>query len=218
MGGRFAYYLLQLFLISFFCYVIPLCVPLVLVVFVIHYYIDRINLFYRSSMNENYTLGTLRTMYKLMESSVLIFAVGNTFWSGFFGISPWRPLNVITLCIVVFYVAFIWLVPFASEVKLICYHQDLERVSYEECNRTNRFEHTYRLSNPATNLFHQGRMNYAFDTQTQMVAAMSANRMQASGAGMMASVGGGVGLGIAPMTSSIGGAPVQYSSGIRSFA
>lgn len=114
MGGRFVYYLLQLFLISFFSYVIPLSVPLVLVVFIIHYFIDRVNLYYRSSNNETYGLDTLRTMYKLMETSVLLFAVGNAFWSGFFGIPMWRPLSIAAVSIAVFYVAYIWLVPFSA--------------------------------------------------------------------------------------------------------
>jgi hypothetical protein len=110
LGGRFAYYLLQLFLISFFCYVIPLCVPLVLIAYILHYYIDRINLFYRSSMNEHFGLNTIRTMYKLMETSVLIFAIGNTFWSRYFHISITRPLNLVTLIIAALYVIYIWVV------------------------------------------------------------------------------------------------------------
>ena len=236
LGGRFAYFLLQLFLISFFSYVIPLCVPLTLLVFIVHYYLDRINLFSRSSMNEHFGLGALRTMYKLMESSILVFALGNAFWSGFFHIPVSRPLNIIAISIAVFYVAWIWLVPFASEVKVICYRPRFEMLSYDECLRSNRFEQTYRMMNPATNLFHQGRMNYAFDQATKVAAATGYGQTQISGIpglggvpqvpGMRISGGGiggvGVGAPINPMNSS-GFYPGQAVpgvnvSGLRNFA
>jgi len=79
-------------------------------------------------------------------------------------------------------------------------------MSYEECYKSNRFEQTYRLTNPATNLFYQGRVNYAFDQNTRLAASLVPQN-QAGGIGTYGQLQtSGVGQPIgAPLSSSIGG-------------
>jgi hypothetical protein len=60
------FYILQVYLVCFFSYLIPFGVPILLIAIIIHYYIDRINLFYRSSMTVHFNFTLLRNMYQLL--------------------------------------------------------------------------------------------------------------------------------------------------------
>lgn len=157
------YYLLQVYLVCFFSYIIPIGVPILLVAVVIHYYIDRINLFYRSSMTVHFNFSLLRTMYRLLEASVLVFAIGNAIWSKYFHVSFWRVFNVVALGVAVLFALIVYFLRYRWELKVLCTTIDFEPLSYSECQKLGKFEHTYKSENPATALLFYETKNFAYD-------------------------------------------------------
>lgn len=50
LAQRYSYYLLQLYLVAFYAYAVPIIVPAVIVIFFFQYIVDKYNLFKRSSL------------------------------------------------------------------------------------------------------------------------------------------------------------------------
>ena len=78
MAGRYTYYLLMVYVASFYNYIAPACCPALIIIFIFQYYADKFNLFYRQSFNRNMNCSLTRWLLKLFELSILIFALGNS--------------------------------------------------------------------------------------------------------------------------------------------
>lgn len=76
MAQRYAYYILQLYTASFYAYLVPICAPAVAVIFAIQYWVEKYNLFRRSSLFYNLNYNLSRNMVKIGEVSVLIYSIG----------------------------------------------------------------------------------------------------------------------------------------------
>lgn len=114
MAGRYSYYLVRVYTCLYYSYLVPLGVLGTVVIFGFQYWIDKIKMIKFSSeyFEMNYFLS--RTILKLFEASLLIFAVGNLLFS----IVIHRNLkgdsyviNIISVSIALIYILFIYLAP-----------------------------------------------------------------------------------------------------------
>ncbi len=72
---------MQIYSVFFYAYLVPLCIPILLILLSIQYWIDKYNLLRRSQYNYNldYFLG--RSILKTFEVSVLFLCIGNLIFS-----------------------------------------------------------------------------------------------------------------------------------------
>ena len=72
---------MQIYTASFYSYVAPVCVPALIIIFSIQYWIDKYNLTKRASFNHNFEFYISRVALKMFELSIIIFAGGNLLFS-----------------------------------------------------------------------------------------------------------------------------------------
>jgi hypothetical protein len=81
IAARYAYYLLQLYTVSFYAYIVPITVPAIIIILILQYWVDKVNLFRRSSLYYEMHYSLSRDIGKMAELSILMFAGGATFFS-----------------------------------------------------------------------------------------------------------------------------------------
>lgn len=98
IAQRYSYYILQLWTVSFYAYIVPIGVPAMMIIFFFQYWVDKFNLFRRSSLFYQIHYSLSRSILKLAEFSVFIFALGIVVFS-------WKihhkitPINIVSLVI-----------------------------------------------------------------------------------------------------------------------
>ena len=90
MATHYAFYMLMSLTVSFYCYLVPVIVPAIVIIFFLQYWVDKLNLFKRSSLKYNFNFSLSRFILKSFESSIMIFGVG---W-GIFSIYIKGELNI----------------------------------------------------------------------------------------------------------------------------
>jgi hypothetical protein len=107
MINRYVNYLTLLFIATFYAYVIPVTIPILVVIFFIQYWVDKINLFKRCSLPRNFSFELTRCILKLFESSIFIFSVGVFLLGIYFHGTVLNILNLVTLGIALLYLWFL---------------------------------------------------------------------------------------------------------------
>lgn len=122
-----------------------------ILLFSVEYLIDKMNLFCRTSLKDDFNFDMTRVATKLFESSVFVFALGNLIFS-------WQiehhvsTYAVIGMVVATLFMVYLWLLPSRIENILVANLVRFEQFSYDYCKIMNRFEHTYRNQNPASRL------------------------------------------------------------------
>lgn len=65
IAQRYSYYLVQLYTVSFYAYIVPLCVPAVALILFCQFYVDKFNLFKRSSLHYELNYSLSRNILKI---------------------------------------------------------------------------------------------------------------------------------------------------------
>ncbi len=115
-----------------------------------HYFLDRINLFRRSSFHPNYSFVLAKTACRLFQTSVFIHALGN-FIEGWIVKGTWyQPVNIISLMIAIAFIIFIWGI--VGDKVHPCYYttKAFETTTYTEADNQGKFYHSYQCENPAS--------------------------------------------------------------------
>ena len=111
MATRYAYYLLQLYTACFYSYLVPITMPVIMLIFFINYWIDKFNLFKRSSLRFAFNFSLNRYISKVFETSLLIFAGGNFIFSLYLHNLQVTIINIIGLSIALLFAFLIWIAP-----------------------------------------------------------------------------------------------------------
>ena len=82
LPSQYSYYIFMIYLISFYGLLVPFSAPVLVLLFGIHYWVDKYVLFAKMSNPVDYGYGLTQFILKSLECSVLIMAVGNWYWSG----------------------------------------------------------------------------------------------------------------------------------------
>jgi hypothetical protein len=79
---RYAYYIVQVYVVSFYACIAPSTTIILALIFVAQYWVDKFNLFkQRFSCPTEFNFQLSRLTIKIFEVSVLVFAVGNLIFS-----------------------------------------------------------------------------------------------------------------------------------------
>ena len=130
MAQRYSYYLLQIYTASFYSFLAPIGIFALIGIFLIQYWIDKFNLFTRSSMLNNFNYSLSKNVLTLFEGSVLVFATGNFIFSLMHHEQRVNTTNVIGLVIAVIYVLLRMVVPSHITNRLFQNYETLEFYSY----------------------------------------------------------------------------------------
>ncbi len=74
---RYAYYILNVFVVSFYSYIVPYTSLILIGIFIIQYWVDKYNLFKRFSCPTNFNYRLSMFTLKIFECSIFFFALGN---------------------------------------------------------------------------------------------------------------------------------------------
>jgi hypothetical protein len=80
-SDRYTYYIVNVYIVSFFSYITPYVTIILVPIFIIQYWIDKYNLFQRFSCPTDFDFRLSRMTLKIFEISVLVFALGNYIFS-----------------------------------------------------------------------------------------------------------------------------------------
>jgi hypothetical protein len=78
---RYAYYIMQIYVVSFYAIIVPSITLILALIFVVQYWVDKINLFQRFSCPIDFNYRLSRLTFKTFEISIAIFAIGNYIFS-----------------------------------------------------------------------------------------------------------------------------------------
>lgn len=70
-----------MFTLVFYSYINPICVPAMIIIIILHYWIDKYNLFNNSSNTFPMNFVISRAVLKIFELSIVVFAWGNYYFS-----------------------------------------------------------------------------------------------------------------------------------------
>jgi hypothetical protein len=101
-ADRYCYYLVQVYTLMFYSYINPICVPAIIIIATIHYWIDKYNLLKCSSNTFPMNFVISRAILKMFELSVLVFAVGNYYFAMKMN-EGFRMINFVSLMIAATY-------------------------------------------------------------------------------------------------------------------
>ena len=142
LAERYAYYILQLFLASFYSYLAPICVPAVGIICAIQYWIDKYNLFHRSSLDYEVSYTLSRNIVRIAETSILIYAIGVLIFSQKVN-QEVHVFNIGGFLIALVYIAFSLLLPYNYEKMIFRSYEKYNKRSYIECAKRGKFQETY---------------------------------------------------------------------------
>lgn len=76
-SDKYAYYIVQIYVVSFYSYIAPYLSLILIIIFAIQYWVDKFNLFTRYSCPADFNYRLSRLTLKTFECSIFIFALGN---------------------------------------------------------------------------------------------------------------------------------------------
>ena len=158
---RYAYYLVNIFVVSFYAYITPLATPITAAIFLVQYWVDKFNLFRRFSCPVNFNYRLSRFIITIFECSVFLFALGNFIFAPEVHSEEylkWSAVNWITIAIALAYVLAVLLLPKKWEDKIFNFGE-LENMPYSTCIKQGLFNKVYWLSNPGTNFAKEQDIN-----------------------------------------------------------
>lgn len=148
---RYAYYLLQLWTVSFYAYVVPIGIPSMAVIFFFQYWVDKFNLFRRSSLLYQIDFSLSAYIIRMAEFSIFIFAIGINLFSYKIHHTV-TVFNILSLVVALIYIIVIFTLPTKMEKQIFRKYETLETKSYDECVKAGKFQFTFWTSNPVTML------------------------------------------------------------------
>jgi hypothetical protein len=134
-ADRYSYYIVNVYVISFFSYITPYVSIILVLIFTIQYWIDKYNLFQRFSCPTDFDFRLSRKVLYAFETSVLIFALGNYVFS--LVIHPTKDeteyhiINLVALILALVYSLAIYLLPKSWFERIDS--ESCETASYSQC-------------------------------------------------------------------------------------
>lgn len=117
IAQRYSYYILQLWTVSAYVYIVPICGPALIIILTIQYWVDKYNLFKRSSLFFELNYGLSRDILKLSEFSVFLYALGIIVFSAKI-FNTVHPLSIVGIAIAFIYICLSWLLPKKYEKRI----------------------------------------------------------------------------------------------------
>lgn len=138
IAQRYSYYILQLWTVSAYVYIVPICGPALIIILSIQYWVDKYNLFKRSSLFFELNYGLSRDILKLSEFSVFLYALGIIVFSAKI-FNTVHPLSIVGISIAFIYICLSWLLPKKYEKRIFQKYATCETISYDDCQKDGKF-------------------------------------------------------------------------------
>jgi hypothetical protein len=147
---RYSYYILQIYACSFYAYLVPIATPCLILTLLAQYWVDKYNLFKRSTCKNEMDFFLSRTMLKIFEVSLFVFAFGSFLFSVVLHNRFVNSVNIASLILTGLYTLFIMFAPRHLEKRIFGSYEAIETMAYSECLQKRYFKEQYWTSNPAT--------------------------------------------------------------------
>ena len=112
---RYSYYILNVYVVSFYSYIVPYTSLILIVIFAFQYWVDKYNLFKRFSCPTNFNYRLSIFTLKIFECSIFFFALGNLLFAPTIHTnsrgSDYKIINIISLILAFAYCLAIFIVP-----------------------------------------------------------------------------------------------------------
>ncbi len=112
---RYAYYILNVFVVSFYSYIVPYTSIILFVYFIFQYRIDKYNLFKRFSSPTNFSYRLSMFTLRIFELSILFFALGNLLFAPTIHTNShgggYTIINISSVCLALAYCLAIFFLP-----------------------------------------------------------------------------------------------------------
>jgi hypothetical protein len=102
LSDMYSFYIVYTFVASFYGFLLPTAAPALVLIFILQYWVDKYNLFRRSSAPDPLSFEHTRILIKSFEVSIFLFALGYVVWQSevHFDSSPSSKLiNVLNIAI-----------------------------------------------------------------------------------------------------------------------
>jgi hypothetical protein len=121
LPAQYSYYIFMIYIVSFYSLIAPFANSTLIVIFLIHYWVDKYVLFKKMSSPVDFGYRLTRLIIKCFEGSLLAFAIGHFYWNQV--INPKTPkfanfLNMLSIAISSLYLLFSYLCPLHIKEKL----------------------------------------------------------------------------------------------------
>jgi hypothetical protein len=133
MINRYVNYITLIFAASFYAYLIPVTIPILVVIFFIQFWIDKVNLFKRCSLPRNFSFGATRKVLKIFEASVFVFSLGTYILGINIHGGALNILNLIALGVATLYLWFLLGASIKLERKLFGSYESSHSAIYDDC-------------------------------------------------------------------------------------
>lgn len=120
-AAAYSFFIIYVYVVAFYSMLTPLAAPILIVVFVLQYWIDKYNLFRRSSFPNDLGASLNRMIFKIFEVSMLFSALGHFIWESdvHFGITTaYQVINIVNLSLAVIYVGITFFAPYRITRKI----------------------------------------------------------------------------------------------------
>ena len=114
LPGQYSYYIFMIYIVSFYSLITPFANSTLIVIFFLHYWVDKYVLFKKMSSPVDFGYRLTRLIIKCFEGSLLAFALGHFYWNGV--INPKTPkfanfLNILSIFVSFLYLLFSYFCP-----------------------------------------------------------------------------------------------------------
>lgn len=177
---QYSYYLHMTYLISFYALLVPLSSPILILVLVLQYWVDKYLLFKKMSSPIDLGYQLTRLIIKCFECSLLLFTVGNLYWHGKIDRKSSRfsnSINTLSVAVSAVYLLVSLFCPkyikeavLGKVLKEKIYHH-----SYTYYQKTSKFKKLYWKENPSSSF-----LKDAEDTSKTTAIKTGRNRPQDS--------------------------------------
>lgn len=138
--NRYVNYLLLTMVVCFYSYLIPVGTLVLFVSFFLQFWIDKMNLFKRSSHPRNFSFHLTRKILKIFEANILVFALGTLVWGFYVHNNTFNILNLIGLLIAALYFWFLVGVGVRTERSIFGSYESSQSLIYDDCVVAGKFE------------------------------------------------------------------------------
>ena len=146
-SAGYSFYIIYTYVVCWYGFMFPLGTPILILIFIVQYWVDKYNLFRRFSNPVAFGQDLVRLINKSFEFSLFVFALGFYLWQSsvhFDTPAGIRVINIITLVIATIWSLFTVLAPPRVKSKIFGEEEvSFEHITYDHYRRTGAFLKTY---------------------------------------------------------------------------
>ena len=149
LATQYSYYIFMVYIVSFYSLIVPFANSTMVMLFFVHYWVDKYILFKKLSSPVDFGFRLKRLITKSFEGTLLVFAIGHFYWNG--KLNPRVPktahyFNIASIVVSALYILFSYFCPSHIREKIMgkMLMPNIIEHSYTFYARNNKFNKVYR--------------------------------------------------------------------------